>query len=409
MRVLWVGMAVWCAAFGQSPSYQEALQLAKTGSPRLAELLGEEKLVKGTAWLGEGSDFLFAVRHDGRPQLSVNDGPPVRMVKNKAGIWYAAVKLAVGRTHNFQFLVDGKPFGGATDLPAFSHWAYPKPGVPRGKLDGKHVHTSQVYPGMTSDYWIYVPAQYDPSTPAPFMVWQDGEVLAVREYALRNQLVFDNLIYEKKIPPIIHVFISPGMIGEKRMRSIQYDTMNDVYVRFLRDEVIPEVARKYRLRTDAYSHAIAGDSSGGICAFNAAYTHPEYFSRVLSRIGSFTSIQWIPGVLDGGNLYPFKIRKEPKRNIRVWLQDGSGDLENSHGSWPMQNIAMANSLKMKEYDFRLSWGNGTHSRNGGHAELAEEMMWLWRDYDPAKTSQEFVMDPAEKTKPYFRVKALNRE
>ena len=80
-----------------------------------------------------------------------------------------------------------------------------------------------------------------------------------------------------------------------------------------------------------------------------------------------------------------------------------------HGSWPAQNINLANSLKMKGYDFHFTWGNGTHSRNGGHAELAEEMIWLWRDYDPAKTSQEFEQDPAEKSKPPFRVKALNRE
>lgn len=130
---------------------------------------------------------------------------------------------------------------------------------------------------------------------------------------------------------------------------------------------------------------------------------------MLSRIGSFTSIQWQPGVLDGGNVYPFKIRKEPKRDIRVWLQDGYGDLENSHGSWPAQNVAMANSLKMMGYDFRFVWGNGTHSRNGGHVELAEEMIWLWRGWDPAKTSDSFPPDPAEKDKPYFRIIQLNRE
>ena len=155
--------------------------------------------------------------------------------------------------------------------------------------------------------------------------------------------------------------------------------------------------------------AIAGNSSGGICAFNAAWFKPNEFSRVLSRIGSFTSIQWKPGVLDGGNVYPFKVRKEPKRNIRVWLQDGSGDLENTHGSWPMANIAMANSLKLMEYDFHLSFGTGTHNGAGGNSELPAEMVWLWRDYDPAKTEQTFVMEAEEKAKPMFRVRALNRE
>ena len=224
----------------------------------------------------------------------------------------------------------------------------------------------------------------------------------------RAQIVFENLTHEGKIPVIIHVLISPGLVGQRRMRSIEYDTVDDTYPRFIRDEILPLVAEKYNIRKDGYSRAMAGDSSGGICAFNAAWQMPEEFSRVLSRIGSFTSIQWKPGKLEGGNVYPFKIRKEPKRNIRVWLQDGSGDLENDHGSWPLQNIQMANSLKMKAYDFHFSWGNGSHSRNGGHAELAEEMIWLWRDYDPNKTEDSYMQDPAEATKPMWRIKALTR-
>jgi enterochelin esterase family protein len=396
------------AAAQEAPSYEAALKLARAGSPELKKMLGEDRVAKGTASIGQGPDFLFAVDSAKAPKLLIDEEPGPVLKRAKAGYWWATAKLQTSRTHNFSYLVDGKPFGGANDVPAWGPDSYEKPGVPKGTLDGKHVHTSKLYEGMASDYWIYVPQQYNPATPAAVMVWQDGEVLVKREQS-RNQIVFDNLTHEKKIPVIIHVLVSPGTIGGRRMRSVEYDTMDDRYPRFIRDEILPEVAKKYSLRTDGYSRAIAGDSSGGICAFNAAYTHPELFTRVLSRIGSFTSIQWRPGQIDGGNVYPFKIRKDTKRNIRVWLQDGAGDLENEHGSWPATNIAMANSLKYKGYDFKLAWGNGTHNRNGGHAELAEEMVWLWRDYDPAKTSQEFAPDPAEKDKPYYRVKALNRE
>jgi len=299
--------------------------------------------------------------------------------------------------------------GGKTDVAAYGPDSYLQPGVPEGKLSEKMVHTSKIYEGMKSDYWIYVPAQYDSSKAAALMVWQDGQRLTQRDGPTRAQIVFDNLTHQKKIPVMIHVFISPGLIGTRRMRSIEYDTVNDDYARFLRDEVLPEVHAKYNLRKDAYSRAIAGNSSGGICAFNAAWFQPEQFSRVLSRIGSFTSIQWKPGVIDGGNVYPFKIRKEPKRNIRVWLQDGTEDLENDHGSWPLQNIQMANSLKMRDYDFHLSLGNGTHNGAHSNSELPEEMVWLWRDYDPAKTSQNYEMEPSEKAKPLFRVKVYNRD
>ena len=67
---------------------------------------------------------------------------------------------------------------------------------------------------------------------------------------------------------------------------------------------------------------------------------PDYFSRVLSLIGSFTNIQWKedPAIHDGGQDYPDKVLREPKRNIRVWLQDGAEDMENPRwGSWPLAN------------------------------------------------------------------------
>jgi len=67
-----------------------------------------------------------------------------------------------------------------------------------------------------------------------------------------------------------------------------------------------------------------------------------------------------------------------------------------------------NSLKMREYDFHFSWGTGSHNAAHGNAELPEELTWLWRDYDPAKNAETFMMDPAEKMKPMFRVKVANR-
>jgi enterochelin esterase family protein len=415
--VMRLGISLFVSALGVlaagKPSYEEVAALVRAHSPSLRDALpaavGEDGLKKGTGYIDHGPDFIWAVESASSPTLYVDEGPGPAMTRVEgSNLWYASGRCKTGVTHNFHYVIDGKPFGGKTDVPAFGPYSYERPGTPHGELHGKFVHTSHIYPDMTSNYWVYVPAEYKPESPAAVMVWQDGEVLVPRETS-RAQIVFDNLTYEKKIPVIIHILISPGTVGEKRMRSIEYDTVDDTYARFLRDEIIPEVAKKWNLRTDAYSRAIAGDSSGGICSFNVAWQQPDQFSRVLSRIGSFTSIQWHPGKIDGGNVYPFKIRKEPHRNIRAWLQDGSGDLENNHGSWPMQNIAMANSLKMMGYDYHFSFGTGTHSRNGGYAELAEEMIWLWRDYDSSKKEQTYEQDPAEKDKPFFRVKALNRD
>jgi len=383
----------------QSSAFQEALRRVFT----------EKDIRAGTAVFGEGPNFVWAVSAGSAPSLWVDDKYYSAMTRIGAtDTWIATGSLRTGTSHKYHYMIRNEPFGGRSDVPAFGADSYEQPGVPKGRLSEKLIHTSKIYDGMTSEYWIYVPAQYDPSKPAALMVWQDGQGLTERN-GTRIQNVVDNLIHQKRIPVMIQVFIQPGMRGQQRMRSIEYDTMNDAYARFLRDEILPEVYAKYNIRKDGYSRGIAGNSSGGICAFNVAWHQPEQFSRVLSRIGSFTSIQWKPGVIDGGNVYPFKIRKEPKRNIRVWLQDGSGDLENDHGSWPLQNIQMANSLKMKGYDFHLSWGNGTHNGAHGNAEAPEALVWLWRDYDPARTEQIYEQEAAERDKPLFRIRALNRE
>jgi len=383
-----------------SPAFREAL----------ATTLGDAEIKKGTAVLGEGPDFIWAFEYEATPLLYV-DGQPTGPMRRISGtrLWFYTGTLQTGTSHSFYYLVDGARIGGRTDVPAYGPDSYPKPGVPPGKLSEKLIHTSKIYPDMQSEYWIYVPAQYDPAIPAALMVWQDGQSFTTRDGPSRLLTVTDNLIHQKKIPAMIHVLIAPGMAGQRRMRSIEYDTVSDRYARFLHDEILAEVQAKYNVRKDGYSRGIAGQSSGGICAFNVAWFEPEQFSRVLSRIGSFTSIQWKPNELDGGQSYPNKVRKESKRNIRVWLQDGSEDLENEHGSWPLQNIQLANSLKMKGYDFHFSFGNGTHNQAHGNAELPAALNWLWRDYDPQKTEQIYEMEPSENAKPLFRVKIENRE
>jgi enterochelin esterase family protein len=308
------------------------------------------------------------------------------------------------------------------------------PGVPAGVLSDKLSITSSIYDGMVSDYWIYVPAQYDAKVPAALMVFQDGGNYIKRDGNNPALNVIDNLIAQHRIPVMICVFVMPGDIsgspdtptyraaqryGEKygrtlkdSTRSLEYDTVSDRYPRFLRDELLPQVAAKYNLRKDAYSHGITGASSGGITAFNAAWQMPDLFSRVISWIGSFSSLQWHedPDVPDGGVDYPAKIFHETHRNIRVWLQDGSNDQENPvYGSWPLDNLAMANALKLKGYDFGFTFGLGNHSNSQGASEFPAEMTWLWRDYDPALTTQTYTQDPEEAKRPPFRVTITNRE
>lgn len=423
----------------QKSSVTQLIELANSPGPVLLDAItatfDTKDLQEGTAWLGHGPDFFFATHAASKPQLIIDAAAGLEMHRiPSTDLWFAASKIEpLGKLHSFHYLINNEKFGGKLDVPAFTPLSYLQPGVPSGALSEKITHVSKIYDGMKSDYWIYVPVQYKPDTPAAVMIFQDGGGYTNRDANNPTLNVIDNLIAQKKIPVLICIFINPGDIadspgtptynfvkayGEKwnrtlkdSMRSTLYDTVSDRYPRFLRDEILPEVAAKYNLRKDAYSRAITGLSSGGIASFNAAWQLPDQFGRVISWIGSFSAIQWKedPANADGGQDYPEKILREPHRNIRVWLQDGSEDLDLRYGNWPLNNLRMANALKAKDYDFHFSFGKGTHNSAHGAAEFPQEMIWLWRDYDPAKTSQTFAIDLAEKSKPVFRVTVANRD
>ncbi len=253
-----------------------------------------------------------------------------------------------------------------------------QPGVPRGTVTKHAWKTSKVFPGTERAYWVYVPAQYDKTKPACVMVFQDGAWYVAPKGDFRVPTVFDNLIHKKEMPVTLAVFIDPGVVppadkGQtaRQNRSFEYDTLSDQYARFLEKEMLPEVGKKYNLRQDAAGRAICGISSGGICAFTAAWERPDLFSKVLSHVGSFTNIR-------GGDVYPGLVRKTEKKAIRVFLQDGENDLDNLHGSWPLANRQMAAALKFAGYDYKFVMGQGGHNGRHGGAILPESLKWLWR-------------------------------
>jgi hypothetical protein len=281
-----------------------------------------------------GQDYLFLATSASPVTVSVDLQPQKQLAQVDGNHWMMLTKMRTGVLHQYQFYAAGKPLGTRGDAVGYNPDSYPKPGVPHGKLSAKHTLTSKIYDGMKYDFWVYTSAGVDPNVPAPLMVWQDRQNLTGELSGIRLITVTENLVQQGLLAPIVHVMIASGTSPEGRpMRSIEYDTVSDRYPRFLMEEVLPEVGKTYNLRQDAYSRAIAGESSGGICAFNAAWFMPDKFARVHSAVGSFTSIQWRSKEnVDGGNVYRFMVRKEPKRNIRLWMSDGADDLENNHGS-----------------------------------------------------------------------------
>lgn len=285
-------------------------------------------------------------------------------------IWIVALLASVAGAETYELGPDSKT----------------QEGVPVGEATKHHWNSSKIFPGTERDYWVYVPKQYDGSTPACVMIFQDGEGFISPTGSYRAPIVLDNLIHKKEIPVTIGVFINPGVIpslNDKTLprfnRSFEYDTPSDAYSKFLLDEILPELAKTYKLTTDGTGRGICGASSGGICAFAAAWERPDAFTRVISFVGSFTDLR-------GGNTYPALVRKTEPKAIRIFLQDGRNDLDIYSGSWFMANQDLAAAFKFAGYEHQFVIGDEGHNGKHGGAVLPDALRFIWKDYPklPAK-------------------------
>ena len=266
--------------------------------------------------------------------------------------------------------------------------AQTKPEVSAGNVDSMRGYAaSSAFPGTRRDIWVYTPAGLGKHERAPgLIVFNDGAYYLERGGPVRATVVLDNLIAAGELDPLVGIFVLPGTLDPvgaeqdqaiadagKAQRSIEYDSMTDAYVRFLETDVLPLaeeiVGRPFA--TDPTQRAICGISSGGICAFNAAWHRPDLFGRVISHCGSFTAIR-------GGHNFPYLVRSTPRKPLRVFLQSGEGDADIIFGSWPLANQEMAGALEFAGYDYRFEFGTGGHNLRHGGAIFADTVRWLFR-------------------------------
>lgn len=283
----------------------------------------------------------------------------------------------------------------------------PQADAPKGKLEGPFEWNSKIIGGTVRRYWIFVPAQYTGEKPACLLVFQDGQRALNPGGALRVNQVLENLIHEKEMPVTIGLFITPGNLSDHypddlgfsnpNNRAQEYDALSDAYARMLIEELMPEISKKYKITDNPDGRVIGGASSGAICAWTVAWERPDQFRKVISMIGSYTSIGYRPArgnqpMVPGGDLYPALIRKNPVKPIRIFLQDGSNDLSNEHGNWFLANQQMLSALEFANanadrnkipgprYDFNHVWGDGNHSDDHGGALLPDMLRWMFRDW-----------------------------
>jgi gluconolactonase len=266
-----------------------------------------------------------------------------------------------------------------------------QPNVPQGTVTQHTFTDSLLFPGTERDYFVYVPAQYKPGAkkPACLMVFQDGTRFADEKGSSKIPIVFDNLIHQGDMPISIGVFVNPGVVpppdGREKdaqprfNRSFEYDAFDHRYADFLIHELLPEIDAQYTISPDPNDRAICGSSSGAIAAFNVAWFRPDQFRRVYSIVGTFVGLR-------GGNEYPALIRKTEPKPLRIFLQDGSNDLDIYCGDWFVANQDMLSALQYGGYEVDHLWGEGYHGQKHGGAIMPDVLRWLWKDYPQPVTT-----------------------
>ncbi len=268
----------------------------------------------------------------------------------------------------------------------------PQPGVPKGEQI-KTTHKSgekSLFPGTEREVTLYFPAGLDKTKPSAFMVFQDGVIY-------QAPVALDNLIHQKAIPPLIGIFVKPGVVpatSEQALprfnRSLEYDTVNGDYARFLIEELLPalEKAHGFSLSKDGNQGAIAGSSSGGIAAWVAAWHRPDRFRRVFTSVGTYVGLR-------GGNDCPTLVRKTEPKPIRIFLQDGSNDNNGYGGNWWIANQDMLSALEWAGYEVNHAWGDGGHNQKHATVVFPEAMRWLWKDWS---SNPEIQANPGAQSK-----------
>lgn len=260
-------------------------------------------------------------------------------------------------------------------------------GVPEGKFIGPHTLPSRVFPGTQHTYFVFVPAQYDPSQPTALMIFNDGQAMMAEPGGVQAHRVMENLIHRREIPVMLGVFINPGRRPDQpepsprdwgdrtTNRPEEYNRPDDAYARVIVDELLPELKKAYPISPDPEQRGIGGASSGAIAAFRVAWFRPDEFRKVISMTGSFVDLR-------GGHVFPELIAESEKKPIRIFLQDGRNDnrsTSNPNRDWFYQNVRLMRALTAKGYDVNYAWGINNHGQKQGGAILPEMMRWLWRD------------------------------
>jgi len=316
----------------------------------------------------EDGDFLIGPDYQAAPELTAKDGVPR------------------GTVRQFQLDSADSRFYPGVGREAFGTV---DPGNPRTLV----VSTRPVPYERTIT--VYVPAQHRRGTPAPFIVRNDGPALDKLDDTLPR--VLDNLIAERRVPPLVAVMIqNGGGDAQGSERGLEYDTLSGRFAEFVEAEVLPQVEKRYglTLTRDPEGRAAMGCSSGAAAAFTMAWFHPEWYRRVVSYSGTYVNQQWPFDPRTPGGAWSYHetlVPASPRKPLRVWMHVGDRDLLNPNvmrdgmHDWVEANHRMAAALKARGYSYQyvFALASGHCDRRVIEQTMPEALEYVWRGARPA--------------------------
>lgn len=252
----------------------------------------------------------------------------------------------------------------------------PAPAARAGWIEELHVRDSALFPGTSRRVWVHRPAGHAASVKSAVMFFNDGWWYLDPEGQVRGGAVLDNLAAAGAVPPMIGVFVDPGVLevegAPAKNHNVEYDAFDDRYASFLLEEVLPLVESRYPICADPAMRGICGGSSGGNAALTAAWQRPDGFGKAITFNGSFAQ-------MPGGNPYPALLAAGPRPSLRVFLHAAHRDVnwDQREFNWFAENLETAAALARAGCDFRLVVGDGGHSPEHGGVLLPDALRWLW--------------------------------
>ncbi|GAB2931904.1 hypothetical protein GCM10011328_36810 [Hafnia psychrotolerans] len=233
------------------------------------------------------------------------------MTKDPQGVWTFTSSVMKPNLYEYFFNVDG-----FRSIDTGSAMAKPQrqvntslilvPGsildvkaVPHGEVRAITYHSK----ALNAERQIYVwtpPGYSDVSKPLPVLYFYHGFGDTGRSAIDQGRIpqIMDNLLAEKKITPMLVVIpdtetdakdIVPEAFVPKERRQTFYPANAAAADRELMQDIIPLVAKNFRVRDDADGRALAGLSQGGYQTLVSGMTHLDKFGWLATFSGVSTT------------------------------------------------------------------------------------------------------------------------